>query len=116
DGLGDVVPDWITHNEPWVTSFLGYAHGVKAPGVKSWPRAIAASHHALLAHGAAVQAFRDRGREGRIGITLDLTIAEPATGSAEDRAAAARLESHHNRWFLEPVFRGAYPQDMIDLY
>ena len=25
DGLGDLVEDWTTHNEPWVTSFLGYA-------------------------------------------------------------------------------------------
>jgi beta-glucosidase len=115
DALGDVVHDWITHNEPWVTSFLGYAQGVKAPGATSWPRAIAASHHALLAHGAAVRAFRER-CEGRIGITLDLTIAEPATDSPEDRAAAARLESHHNRWFLGPVFHGSYPQDMTDLY
>jgi len=116
DGLGDSVQNWITHNEPWVTSFLGYAYGVKAPGVTSWPRAIAAAHHALLAHGAAVRAFREGGRDGRIGITLDLTIAEPASDSAEDRAAAERLHSHHNRWFLEPVFRGAYPEDTVELY
>ena len=32
DALGDIVPGWITHNEPWVTSFLGYGYGVKAPG------------------------------------------------------------------------------------
>jgi beta-glucosidase len=116
DGLGDVVQDWITHNEPWVTSFLGYAYGTKAPGATSWPRAIAASHHALLAHGAAVREFRGRGLPGRIGITLDLTIAEPATDSPEDRAAAERLHLHHNGWFVEPVFRGAYPQAMVDLY
>ena len=116
DELGAVVPDWITHNEPWVTSFLGYGYGVKAPGLTSWPNAIAASHHALLAHGAAVRAFRERVDEGRIGITLDLTIAEPATDAPEDVAAAERLYSHHNRWFLEPVFRGSYPEDMVELY
>ena len=34
DGLGDVVHDWITHNEPWCTSFLGYGlrrQGARAP-------------------------------------------------------------------------------------
>jgi len=100
DGLGDVVSDWLTHNEPWVTSFLGYAYGMKAPGVRSWPAAIAASHHTLLSHGLAVRAFRERVPAGRIGITLDLTIAEPASDSPDDVAAAARLGSHHNRWFL----------------
>jgi beta-glucosidase len=116
DGLGDVVHDWITHNEPWVTSFLGYAYGVKAPGATSWPRAIAAAHHTLLSHGAAVRTFREFGGEGRIGITLDLTIAEPATDSPEDAAAARRLESHHYRWFVEPIFKGSYPTDMVELY
>ena len=25
EGLADVVGAWVTHNEPWVTAFLGYA-------------------------------------------------------------------------------------------
>ena len=32
DELGDGVTRWITHNEPFVTSFLGHAYGTKAPG------------------------------------------------------------------------------------
>jgi beta-glucosidase len=114
DGLGDLVTDWTTHNEPWVTSFLGYAYGTKAPGGTDWARAIAASHHVLLSHGTVVRAFRETGRRGRIGITLDLTVAQ-AAGDA-DRAAARRLDGHHNRWFLDPVFRGAYPTDMLVHY
>jgi beta-glucosidase len=116
DALGDVVEDWTTHNEPWVTSFLGYALGTKAPGATDWRRALRASHHALLSHGSVVQAFRETGRRGRIGITLDLTVARPASETAADREAAARLDGHHNRWFLDPLFRGAYPADMLELY
>ena len=116
DALGDVVPEWITHNEPWVTSFLGYAYGSKAPGISDWPTALRAAHHSLLAHGAAVRAFRERGGDSRIGITLDLTVATPASDSPEDEAAALRLDGHHNRWFLDPVFRGAYPADTLELY
>ena len=56
--LGDVVAQWITHNEPWVVAFLGYAHGAKAPGVKDWPTALRVSHHLLLSHGLATQALR----------------------------------------------------------
>ena len=116
DALGDVVSDWITHNEPWVTSFLGYAYGTKAPGIRDWPTAVRTTHHALLAHGAAVRAYRERGDGGRIGITLDLTVAQPASPSREDEAAAARLDGHHNRWFLDPLFRGSYPADVVELY
>jgi beta-glucosidase len=116
DALGDVAHDWITLNEPWVVAFLGYAYGTKAPGATDWPQALRAAHHALLAHGTVVRAFREAGRAGRIGITVDLTVAEPATASDEDRAAARRLDGHHNRWFLDPLLRGGYPADMVDLY
>ena len=30
--LGDRVGDWMTHNEPWVVAFMGYAFGDFAPG------------------------------------------------------------------------------------
>jgi beta-glucosidase len=116
DGLDGLVEDWVTHNEPWVTSFLGYGLGVKAPGLRDWPAALRAAHHALLAHGVVVRDFRDGGRPGRIGITLNLTVARPASESPEDVAAARRLDGHHNRWFLDAVLRGAYPADMIELY
>ena len=116
DALGDVVEDWITHNEPWVTSFLGYGTGVKAPGIRDWSAALAASHHALLSHGLVASAFRDAGRAGRIGITLDLTVANAATGSEHDLAAARRLDGHHNRWFLDPLVTGEYPEDMLAHY
>jgi beta-glucosidase len=116
DGLDGVVEDWITHNEPWVTSFLGYAEGVKAPGLRDWTAGVRAAHHALLAHGVVVRDFRAAGRAGRIGITLDLTVARPATQSAEDIAAAERLDGHHNRWFLDALMRGEYPADILELY
>jgi beta-glucosidase len=110
DGLGDLVDTWITHNEPWVTSFLGYGYGVKAPGVADWSQALAAAHHALLSHGRAVNTFRVDGGRGEIGITLDLTH---VTGDPE---AARRLDGHRNRWFLDPVLRGGYPADLVELY
>jgi beta-glucosidase len=109
DGLGDLVDHWITHNEPWVTAFLGYGSGVKAPGLHDWRAALVAAHHALLSHGRTVEAFRAC-NAGRIGITLDLT---QVSGEPE---AARRLDGHRNRWFLDPVLRGGYPADMVDLY
>jgi beta-glucosidase len=110
DALDDVVDSWITHNEPWVTSFLGYGYGVKAPGVTDWHAALAAAHHVLLSHGRATRAFRDGRPSGEIGITLDLTHVSGEPG------AARRLDGHRNRWFLDAVLRGSYPIDMCELY
>jgi beta-glucosidase len=93
-----------------VTSFLGYGYGTKAPGIQDWRAALTSAHHVLLSHGKAVAAFRAGRSTGRIGITLDLTH---VYGDAE---AALRFDGNRNRWFLDPVLRGGYPADMIDLY
>lgn len=114
--LGDSVPLWITHNEPWCASFLSYGIGHHAPGITDNHSAVKASHHLLLSHGLAVQAYRELGLQGDIGITLNLEAVHPASNREEDIQAAMRRDGYFNRWFLDPVFKGAYPKDMVDLY
>ena len=117
DELGDVVAQWITHNEPWVVAFLGHAHGRKAPGISDWPTALRVSHHLLLSHGLAVQALRAGTPAGTpVGITMNLHPERPLTDSDEDRAAARIADGYANRWFLDPVLRGSYPEDMVELF
>lgn len=114
-GLGDRVQHWMTLNEPWVSSFLGYGIGIHAPGVADWESYLRAAHHLLLAHGKAVPVLRANGTEAtRIGLANALTWADPATDSEADRAAAARHYSFQNGWFLEPLFRGRYPDNLIN--
>ncbi len=114
--LGDRVKLWITHNEPWVTTFLGHAEGIHAPGIKDYAAALQVSHHLLLSHAKTVQAFRELDSVGKIGITLNLTPMYPATDAPEDRDTALLADGYFNRWFLDPVFRGSYPEDMLELY
>ena len=53
--LGDRVKHWITHNEPWCVSYLGYINGQFPPGIKeSWPKSFATIHHLLLSHGMVI--------------------------------------------------------------
>jgi beta-glucosidase len=107
--LGDLVGTWITHNEPWVVTFIGHVQGRFAPGMRDWPTALAVSHHLLLSHGMAVDAL-----PGKVGITLNANPAHPVGPGDED---AARIwDGHLNRWFLDPVLRGSYPQDILSLY
>ncbi|ADH60167.1 beta-galactosidase [Thermoanaerobacter mathranii subsp. mathranii str. A3] len=115
--LGDVIPLWITHNEPWCASILSYGIGEHAPGHKDYREALIAAHHILLSHGEAVKAFREMNIKGsKVGITLNLTPVYPASEKEEDKLAAQYADGFSNRWFLDPIFKGNYPQDMMELY
>jgi beta-glucosidase len=112
--LGDRVSNWITQCEPWVVGWLGYGTGEHAPGRKSDADALAAAHHVLLSHGLAADVIRREAGGARVGITIDLVAFHPLTDSPEDRAAVVRSDGSRNRWILDPVLRGAYPEDMLD--
>ncbi|HEY1405139.1 MAG TPA: GH1 family beta-glucosidase [Spirochaetota bacterium] len=116
DTLGDIVPVWITHNEPWCVSFLSNWLGIHAPGNRDFKSAVEVSHNLLLSHGKSVRAFRQSGRKGEIGITLNFYPTYPATDREEDVLASARYDGHFNRWFADPVLKGSYPADIVEYY
>lgn len=111
--LGDRVKNWITHNEPFVVSMVGNLYGHHAPGKQDPVAAYTVAHHVLRSHGAAVPVIRQNSAECEVGITLDQTYSTPLTDSHEDRLATRRFASWHNDWFLEPIFRGTYPADLV---
>lgn len=114
--LGDRVHHWITFNEPWVFAFLGYHTGDHAPGLTDLTAALQAAHHALVAHSKAADAIRTFGdQETQVGITLNLNHVEPFTDRQADFDAAHRFDGYLNRWFLDPLFHGRYPEDMLEL-
>ncbi len=114
--LGDKVPMWITHNEPWVVAFMGHAFGEHAPGMRDFKEAVQVTHNLLLSHGRAVEAYREMGLEGKIGIALNLTPVYPATTSEKDKIAARKQDQFSNRWFLDPVLKGSYPSMLLNFY
>jgi beta-glucosidase len=114
--FGDLVHDWITINEAWCASFLGYGTGVHAPGVTDIAAAVRASHHLNLAHGLAAEAIRSANAPARLGPSLLLTDTVPASNDSGDLDAARRVDGNNNRWFLDPLFLGRYPEDMLAHY
>ncbi|MFT4259163.1 glycoside hydrolase family 1 protein, partial [Microbacterium sp.] len=78
DALGDRVHYWTTLNEPWCSSFLSYTAGVHAPGRMDVGDGMLAAHHLLLAHGRTVEELRSRDGGLELGVTLNLTVADPA--------------------------------------
>ena len=116
EALGDAVPFWIPVNEPFCAGMIGHLQGRHAPGLADLHSALAASHHLMLAHGAAVRLVRELAPEARVGGSTLLSDISPASASEADRAAAARLDGYENRWFLDPLFRASYPADQLDWY
>ncbi|MER5644865.1 GH1 family beta-glucosidase [Streptosporangium sp. NPDC002524] len=117
EALGDTVSHWITLNEPYCSSIVGYAEGRHAPGAREGHGALAAAHHLLLGHGLATARLRARARAGQqVGITLNMSPTVPATGSAADADAARKMDLLVNRQFTDPLLLGAYASDTVETF
>ena len=112
--LGHKVVSIATHNEPWVVAQLGHETGVFAPGLKDRRLAAQVSHHLLLSHGLAVTAMRELQLKASLGIVLNMAPMYPATDSDADRAKARLEDGKLRRWYMDPLFNGHYPQDVIE--
>ncbi len=112
--LGDRVRFWATHNEPYCPSWLGYVHGVHAPGRTDLEAGVAAAHHVLLSHGLATQVLRREAPEAEVGIVVDHWPMHPASDDPRDLAAAHVADTMRNRFFVEPLLVGAYPEEALE--
>ena len=112
--LGDRVGWWVTLNEPWCSAYLGYGNGKHAPGIHDKRAAYTAAHHLLLAHGLALPRLRMHTRKSaQLGITLNLTPIYAANEHPRTLHAVAWADKMSNRWFLDPIFRGSYPEGLF---
>ena len=114
--LGYLATDWITINEPWCVSFLGYGYGAHAPGKKDMRLAVAAAHHVNLAHGLALTAIRMVNPALRVSNSNLVTDIVPATDSIDDAEAVLRLDAMNNRIFLDPVYLGRYSAIVHEIF
>jgi len=106
--LADRIGLWITLNEPFIVTALGYAFGLHAPGRRLMVDALPTAHHQLLGHGLATAALRAAGAR-QVMITNHYTPVWPSSESPADQAAARAYDNLHNRLFTDPVLLGRYP-------
>jgi beta-glucosidase len=111
--FGDRAASIATHNEPWVVAILGHEAGTFAPGLKSQKSAMQVAHHLLLSHGLALQAMRAQHCAAPLGIVLNQSPIHAATDSAADVARARLDDGLTIRWYMDPLLRGCYPEDVL---
>jgi lactase-phlorizin hydrolase len=118
DRFGDRVKLWLTLNEPYVVSWLGYGVGDFAPGIKSPDTGTyIATHNLIKAHAAAWHTYDEQFRAGQAGcisVTLDSDWKEPLDASnPSDVEAAERDMQFKLGWFAHPIYvNGDYPEVM----
>ena len=111
--FGSRLASIATLNEPWCVATLGYETAQFAPGLTSRATAAQVSHHLMMAHGAAIVAMRAV-TTTQLGIVLNHTPSFPAEPNEADRRAARIDDGLNVRWYMDPIFRGQYPADVIE--
>lgn len=114
--FGASVATWITFNEPRETTLGGYEIGYMAPGLKfTGTGTYNTSYTILRAHAAAYRLYHERYADkfnGKVGISLNCDWAQPASESAEDKAAADRFLQWYIGIWAHPILHGDYPEEI----
>lgn len=113
--LGDRVKHWMTTNEFVCFTDLGYFEGSFAPGLRlSQGPVNQVRHHAILAHGLAVQAIRASTPAGtEVGLAENAAVFCPVIETPEHIEAALRATRLENAQFLTTVMEGKYPDEYL---
>jgi beta-glucosidase len=120
----DRIGHWITQNEPQVYIGAGMLDGTHAPGTTlPMPEFLKAAHNSMRAHASSVRAIRALAPQASIGYAMSSHIKHPVTHSEADIAAARKAtygvkdkNSWNNTWWLDPVFKGEYPESGLRLF
>ncbi|MBC1424121.1 glycoside hydrolase family 1 protein [Listeria seeligeri] len=114
--FGDRVKHWFTFNEPIVPVEAGYLYDMHFPNVVDFKRATQVAYHTTLAHALAVKEFHALAiPKGQIGIILNLTPSYPRSQNPADVKAAHIADLIFNRSFLDPVTKGEFPADLVEI-
>ncbi|MDV7269778.1 GH1 family beta-glucosidase [Thioclava sp. A2] len=113
--LGDRIFSAAPINEPWCVGWLSHFLGQHAPGLRDIRATARAMHHILLAHGTAINAMRAEGM-GNLGAVCNLEYALPADETPQAAQAAALYDAYYNRFFVEAIFKGRYPAEVLEAF
>ena len=113
--FGDRLHAVAPVNEPWCVSWLSHYWGHHAPGLTDLAATARSMHYIQLAHGRSVEVLRGHGHRN-VGCVLNKEFAVPVDESDLAAEKTALFDGIYNRWFEESTFKGAYPQDVLEIF
>ncbi len=111
--IGDRMYSAAPINEPWCVGWLSHFLGAHAPGLRDIRATARAMHHVLLCHGRAIQVMRGLGMSN-LGGVFNMEWATPVDDSPQAVAAAELYDAYYNRFFIEGIFKGRYPERVLE--
>jgi beta-glucosidase len=115
EALGDRVKHFMMLNEPNSFSILGHVLGLHAPGVQDISAFAATAHHLNLATGVGLERLRSQNSSWQLGTVINLQPVEPNTDRDQDIEAAQLFDALWNRLFLDPLYKGKYPEMVVGM-
>ena len=113
--FGDRVKYFAPINEPWCVAWLGHGLGVHAPGISDRSTAFKVAHHTVIAHATAVNAMRAVRSDLKLGPVLNHANYPADDPSDPEQARASNiLDAVQNRWWMDAIFYGKYPQILVE--
>lgn len=113
--FGDLIKRWATFNEPLVHIECGYLYGFHYPAIVDFKKAIQVGYHTLMAHVKAVEAFKQGGFEGEIGIILNVTPTYARSNEPADMEAKRKADLLIIKSFLDPCVLGEIPAELSQM-
>ena len=124
DRFGDRVKIFLTFNEPSIEMFylqtlFDAIDNRQMPAIPASEKYIsehfAHIHHLMLAHAQTVNLYHRKKLGGKIGITFNFMLCElDTTASESGKTSLDIVRRVWNNLFMDPVFKGSYPQDLLE--
>ncbi len=118
---GHKVKKFITFNEPYIEFFLVEnmlnAQSNTLPPKEYYMSQMQKAHRQLMANAQTIKIYRDLNLKGEIGIALNLNPGAPWDAqNAADVTASKFQDILINDLFLDPFYKGGYPQMALDSF
>jgi beta-glucosidase len=118
---GKKVKRFITFNEPYIDFFVAdYIENMEQSKESAnirFASGITKAHHLLLANATVIKMYHAMKLGGSIGITLNLSPCLPFDEKDKEDIKATTLQDKLlNKMFLDPLFKGTYPKEVIDSF
>lgn len=110
DRLGDLVPKWVTINEPMVYIFMRYLAGnFPEPSHKGWFAGLEAMRNLLRCHAVAYATIKEKYPEAQVGIAKNRPVIQAwPVSSRLDRWWARRLSWLFNDLWMNCMVNGRF--------